>query len=85
MLTPYGHGLISLIKSTPHPNTARVFTTWLISREGRITSQEVTANTRDARNSARIDIPNDPILPELRLREGVSYFGEGSGLSPGEK
>jgi len=56
VLTPYGHGLISLIKSTPYPNAAGVFTTWLISREGRITSREVTANTRDARNSARINI-----------------------------
>jgi hypothetical protein len=77
LLTPYGHGVISLLQPTPHPNAARVFINWLLSRRGQNAFQNVTAKLGDPRNSARIDIPKDSIPSELRLREGVKYFGEG--------
>lgn len=77
VLTPYGHGVMSLLQPTPHPNAAKVFINWLLSKRGQIAFQEITAKLGDPRNSARVDIPKDSVPSELRLREGVKYFGEG--------
>jgi hypothetical protein len=77
VLTPYGHGVISLLQPTPHPNAAKVFINWLLSKRGQIAFQDITAKLGDPRNSARIDIPKGSVPSELRLREGVKYFGEG--------
>jgi ABC-type Fe3+ transport system substrate-binding protein len=64
-----GGGTISFIDNAPHPNTAKLFVNWLLSREGQIEFQK-----RDGADSLRIDIPKQNVLPENRRREGVDYF-----------
>lgn len=61
-------GTLSLVNKAPHPNAAKVFTNWLLSRDGQLTAQRVQAN------SLRVDIPKDMLPPEGRLIEGVKYM-----------
>lgn len=75
--TPYGFGVVSVMKPTPHPNAAKVFVSWLLSRRGQITFQEVTAKAGEPQNSLRMDIPKDTVPPHNRLREGSTYLSEG--------
>jgi ABC-type Fe3+ transport system substrate-binding protein len=44
-----------LINRAPHPNAAKVFLNWLLSREGQTTWVQVTAQ-----NSRRIDVEGPP-------------------------
>jgi iron(III) transport system substrate-binding protein len=44
-ITPHT-GAIGLMNKAPHPNAARVFINWLLSREGQITVQNATLNPR---------------------------------------
>jgi ABC-type Fe3+ transport system substrate-binding protein len=68
-------GLIGLLNKAPHPNAARVFVNWLLSREGQITLQRVyVEGRRGVSTSLRIDIPKDMVPPHARLLEGVSYL-----------
>jgi ABC-type glycerol-3-phosphate transport system substrate-binding protein len=75
--TPGGFGVASLVKDHPHPNAAKVFLNWLLSREGQITFQNITAKAGDPRNSLRIDIPKNMVPPEYLLKDGVQYWREG--------
>lgn len=60
---------LALIDKAPHPNAARVFINWLLTREGQTIYQNATGN-----HSARVDVPTDNIHP-LRVRQaGVKYF-----------
>jgi iron(III) transport system substrate-binding protein len=68
-------GNMGLLNNAPHPNAAKVFINWLLSREGQFTLQ--TARSRagiDTSNSLRIDIPKDMIPPEERLQDNVNYI-----------
>ncbi len=70
-----GGGSISLIKGAPHPNAARVFINWFLSRKGQIALQR----HRDLYgelppNSRRIDIPKEDLPPESRLIKGRKYM-----------
>ncbi len=65
-----GGGGISLINRAPHPNAAKVFINWYLSREGQITLQSLEGGFS---NSRRTDIPKDRIPADRRLYEGVSY------------
>lgn len=68
-------GQIGLVNKAPHPNAAKVFVNWLLSREGQMTMQTVFAEgRRGASNSRRIDIPKDMIPPQDRLKQGVDYI-----------
>ena len=68
-------GAISLMNKAPHPNAARVFINWLLSREGQITAQRALAEYgSDALDSLRIDIPKDDVPPSHRRVEGVRYI-----------
>jgi iron(III) transport system substrate-binding protein len=75
--TPGGFGVVSLVNDHPHPNAAKVFLNWLLSREGQITFQNTTAKAGDPRNSLRIDIPKNMIPSEYLLKDGVQYWREG--------
>jgi len=55
MLTS-GAGSITLINRLPHPNAAKVFINWFLSRDGQLAWQKQTD-----RNSLRTDIPKDAI------------------------
>jgi ABC-type Fe3+ transport system substrate-binding protein len=75
--TPGGFGVVSLVSNHPHPDAAKVFLNWLLSRQGQITFQETTFKAGEARNSLRIDIPKNTIPPEYLLKDGVQYWREG--------
>jgi iron(III) transport system substrate-binding protein len=66
--------VISLINRAPHPNAARVFINWYLSRQGQIVWQRVM-NTKEVEpsDSMRIDIPKDDVMPEARRAEGKKY------------
>jgi ABC-type Fe3+ transport system substrate-binding protein len=85
-LMTHGQGIVSLIQPSPHPNAARVFVNWLLSRQGQLAFQEVT-NTRlgYARNSLRTDVPKDKVLREELPRAGEQYFYEGPNSSEERK
>jgi iron(III) transport system substrate-binding protein len=70
------YGTISLMNNSPHPNAARVFINWFLSREGQLTLQRALAKAPDssAPDSFRIDIPKDDVPPENRRLEGVKYL-----------
>ncbi len=48
---------IALIKDAPHPNAAKLFTNWILTREGQMT-YVVPSQTA----SARLDVPNRELL-----------------------
>ncbi len=66
-------GSMALMKNAPHPNAAKVFVNWILSREGQMELQRVLRDVQDA-ESRRIDIPKDGVLPEVRRMEGVEYL-----------
>ena len=66
-------GTIGLPNRAPHPNAARVFLNWLLSREGQMVAQKALAQSGCPSNSMRIDIPKDNVPPlEWRI-EGTQY------------
>jgi len=68
------NGTIVLLKQAPHPNAAKVFINWFLSREGQSLYQE-TMNTRfDYVESMREDISKESVPAEYRRRKGVKYI-----------
>jgi iron(III) transport system substrate-binding protein len=67
-------GSLALMNRAPHPNAARVFINWLLSREGQTQFQKTISTAGDARNSRRIDVPKDHIPPNEQRRDGMNYF-----------
>jgi iron(III) transport system substrate-binding protein len=69
-----GGGSLSLIKGAPHPNAAKVFVNWFLSRRGQIALQSSNdLYGEPPPNSRRIDIPKDGLLPENRIIDGRNY------------
>ena len=71
-----GGGSLSLVNKAPHPNAAKVFINWLLSRKGQIAMQKLS-DPDDPPNSRRIDIPKDDVPPENRIVEGRKYLDVG--------
>ena len=70
-----GGGSISLIKGAPHPNAAKVFVNWFLSRRGQMALQKYDdLYGQEPPNSRRIDIPKDMLPPSSRLVEGRRYL-----------
>ena len=70
-----GGGSISLIKGAPHPNAARVFINWFLSRKGQTAMQKSNDLYGELPpNSRRLDIPKEMLSPENRLVEGRKYL-----------
>jgi iron(III) transport system substrate-binding protein len=66
-----GSGHLALFQKAPHPNAAKVYVNWFLSKQGQTTWENFTGN-----NSLRTDIPKD-MLPrggEQVPKEGRSYF-----------
>jgi iron(III) transport system substrate-binding protein len=65
-----------LMNQAPHPNAAKVFLNWFLSREGQSDFQKSAAKFIDAgaEGSLRMDIPKDEIPPRNRLNPGVKYL-----------
>lgn len=65
-----GFGHAALINKAPHPNAAKVFINWLLSRDGQLQWQKSTDN-----NSLRMDVPKDMLSdPRLVPKEGGKYL-----------
>ena len=67
-------GQLALMNRKPHPNAAKVFVNWLLSREGQSAFQRVISTPGDAKNSRRIDVPKDHIPAAERRSDGTKYF-----------
>ena len=67
-------GQMALMNRAPHPNAAKVFVNWLLSREGQTAFQKILSAPGDAKNSRRIDVPKDHIPATERRGEGLKYF-----------
>jgi iron(III) transport system substrate-binding protein len=68
-----GGGSMSVLNQAPHPNAAKVFINWFLSRKGQIALQKL-GDPDDPPNSRRIDIPKDDVPADARLQPGVKYF-----------
>jgi iron(III) transport system substrate-binding protein len=67
-------GSLALLNRAPHPNAAKVFINWLLSREGQTLFQKVITQPGDPRNSRRIDVPKDHIPADEQRRDKMTYF-----------
>jgi iron(III) transport system substrate-binding protein len=67
-------GSVALPSQPPHPNAARVFVNWLLSREGQIALQRTANTPTNSEESMRIDIPKDMVRSEVRRVDGVKYL-----------
>jgi len=65
-----GGGGIGLMNRAPHPNAAKVFINWYLSREGQMALQSLEQGFS---NSRRMDIPKDMIAAERRLENDGNY------------
>ncbi len=67
-------GQMALLKRAPHPNAAKVFINWYLSREGQTTFENVMSRPGSEKESRRVDISKDHIPVEDRRMKGVKYF-----------
>lgn len=70
-------GQLALMNRAPHPNAAKVFVNWLLSRDGQSAFQRVISTPGEAKNSRRIDVPKDHIPASERRADGAKYFDPG--------
>jgi iron(III) transport system substrate-binding protein len=65
-----GFGHVALVNKAPHPNAAKVFVNWLLSKAGQLRWQEKTDN-----NSLRTDIPKTMLSDQNSdPKEGKTYL-----------
>jgi iron(III) transport system substrate-binding protein len=62
------NGAVAIMERAPHPNAAKLFVNWLLSREGQISWQRHTGEP-----SLRVDVPKDNINPLLVPQPGGKY------------
>lgn len=63
-----GGGIVSLVNRAPHPNTARAFINWLLTREA-----QAIYSKAELSQSARNDVPADFLQPALRRDPKIRY------------
>jgi iron(III) transport system substrate-binding protein len=69
-----GSSVIVLLNRAPHPNAAKVFINWYLSRRGQMVWQSVMNKKEvEASDSMRTDIPKEDVLPDGRRMEGKKY------------
>jgi iron(III) transport system substrate-binding protein len=69
-----GSSVLVLVNRAPHPNAAKVFINWYLSRHGQMIWQNVMNKKEvEASDSMRIDIPKDEVLPDGRRVIGKEY------------
>jgi ABC-type Fe3+ transport system substrate-binding protein len=66
---------LALMNKAPHPNAAKVFANWLLSREGQEDFQKLSAQhvSSGAAGSLRTDVSNDSVSPGNKLMLGAKY------------
>ncbi len=62
---------ISAFANAPHPNAAKLFVNWFLSKEGQTLTHTLIPNIDRA--SLRNDIPFGEVVPEQRRTSGVEY------------
>ena len=60
---------VTFVNGAPHPNAAKIYINWILSREGQIAYQKATGT-----NSLRTDISKDDVNPSELLREDRDYI-----------
>jgi ABC-type Fe3+ transport system substrate-binding protein len=68
------NGTLALMNNAPHPNAAKVFINWLLSKDGQTSFQKVMNAPDVMMESLRVDIPKEMIPPERRRVAGVNYI-----------
>ncbi len=63
-----GPGSLMLLNQAPHPNAAKVFVNWLLSKAGQTAFESAVVMA-----SRRLDVPTDYLPPELVPKPGVRY------------
>ncbi len=64
-----GTGALSLLTRNPHPNAAKLFINWLLTKEGQTIFSRAHGNP-----SARVDVPTDFLPPEVARQPDVKYL-----------
>ncbi len=67
-------GTIGIVNRAPHPNAAKVYINWLLSRKGQMALQKSMNGTENPADSLRIDIPKDDVHWLSRRVDGVKYL-----------
>jgi ABC-type Fe3+ transport system substrate-binding protein len=66
--------VLALLNKAPHPNAAKVYVNWLLSRQGQILWQRVMNKVVvEGSDSMRIDIPKDDVLADAKRVPGRNY------------
>ena len=68
-----GGNNVALVNRTAHPNAARLFINWFLSREGQSLAQKL-AGGGEGVDSLRIDIAKDDVPQDYRRQKGIKYF-----------
>ncbi len=64
-----GSSTVGLINRAPHPNAAKLFINWLLTKEG------LTAYSKgDGSQTARLDVPTDFLDPLMVRQAGQKYY-----------
>jgi ABC-type Fe3+ transport system substrate-binding protein len=63
-----GNGSLVMLDQAPHPNAAKLYVNWLLSREGQRVWQEAIEEP-----SLRVDIPKEGLAASAVPKPGISY------------
>ena len=67
-------GTLGLVNRAPHPNAAKVFVNWFLSRQGQMVWQRIMNKVvLEGSDSMRIDIAKDDVLPDAKRITGRNY------------
>jgi iron(III) transport system substrate-binding protein len=70
-----GQAILTYVNQAPHPNAAKVFSNWFLSRDGQLNFQKALGKADEGSpDSLRIDIPKDDVDPKSRRIDGVKYL-----------
>jgi iron(III) transport system substrate-binding protein len=67
------NGGVTIIDKAPHPNAARLYVNWMLSKDGQAIWQREVGD-----NSLRTDIPKDGVNPLFVPKPGASYTNVGT-------
>lgn len=73
-ITSGSNGSIALMNQAPHPNAARVFINWLLSREGQASFQKIMNSADLLVESMRVDIAKDVVPAGQRRVAATKYI-----------
>ena len=60
-----------MFSNAPHPNAAKLFVNWFLSKEGQTLTHTQVSNID--RSSLRNDIPFGEVTPDQRRKPGIEY------------